>query len=130
MCGDHLVLMMGDTFASTIETAIENLSIPKPIPFEAVKVSHHGSNGNLSKSLLGKFKSHRFFIPGGKGSKYPSIKTLGRIAESNKDEFPKQIVFSHNCTNSEKIHNLSDEDKASLGIETSINEEEYELFEW
>lgn len=131
-CGEHKIAMLGDSFASTIEKAIDNkyVDFAKPIECDAIKVSHHGSNGNSSKSLFERINSHKYFIPGGKGEKYPSWGTLGRIAETCKDEEDKLIVFSHSCAITQKMNELGDEDKRKLGIKTIITEEEYELFEW
>ena len=125
------IAMLGDAFASTIEdTIVKKYSDDeKPIACEAIKVSHHGSNGNNSKTLCNLISSHRYFIPGGKGTEYPTWGTFGRIVESNKDEYPKLVVFSHTCDMTELINGLSSEDKADLGVETIITEQEYELFE-
>lgn len=130
-CNGHKIAMLGDAFASTIEdTIVKKYSDDeKPIACEAIKVSHHGSNGNNSKTLCNLISSHRYFIPGGKGTEYPTWGTFGRIVESNKDEYPKLVVFSHTCDMTELINGLSGEDKAVLGVETIITEQEYELFE-
>ena len=130
-CNGHKIAMLGDAFASTIEdTIVKKYSDDeKPIACEAIKVSHHGSNGNNSKTLFNLISSHRYFIPGGKGTEYPTWGTFGRIVESNKDEYPKLVVFSHTCDMTELINGLSSKDKADLGVETIITEQEYELFE-
>ena len=130
-CNGHRIAMLGDAFASTIEdTIVKKYSDDeKPIACEAIKVSHHGSNGNNSKTLCNLISSHRYFIPGGKGTEYPTWGTFGRIVESNKDEYLKLVVFSHTCDMTELINGLSSEDKADLGVETIITEQEYELFE-
>lgn len=130
-CNGHKIAMLGDAFACTIEdTIVKKYSDDeKPIACEAIKVSHHGSNGNNSKTLCNLISSHRYFIPGGKGTEYPTWGTFGRIVESNKDEYPKLVVFSHTCDMTELINGLSGEDKADLGVETIITEQEYELFE-
>lgn len=130
-CNGHKIAMLGDAFASTIEdTIVKKYSDDeKPIACEAIKVSHHGSDGNNSKTLCNLISSHRYFIPGGKGTEYPTWGTFGRIVESNKDEYPKLVVFSHTCDMTELINGLSSKDKADLGVETIITEQEYELFE-
>lgn len=130
-CNGHKIAMLGDAFASTIEDTIvkKYCDDEKPIACEAIKVSHHGSNGNNSKTLYNLISSHRYFIPGGKGIEYPTWGTFGRIVESNKDEYPKLVVFSHKCDMTELINDLSSKDKADLGVETIITEQEYELFE-
>jgi len=131
-CGEHKIAMLGDAFASTLENAIDckYKNIPMPLLCDAIKVSHHGSNGNNSKALLERINSHLYFISGGRGEEYPTWGTFGRIAETHKDELVKKIVFSHQCDITEKMNGLSDEVKQELGVETIITEQEYELFEW
>lgn len=131
-CGEHKIAMLGDAFASTLEEAIDYKykNMPMPLLCDAIKISHHGSNGNNSKALFERINSHLYFIPGGKGEIYPTWGTIGRIAETHKDEMVKQIVFSHRCDITEKINGLNDKVKRELGIETIISEQEYELFEW
>lgn len=131
-CGDHKIAMLGDAFASTIENAIDKKYKGKamPIKCDAIKISHHGSNGNSSRALFDRINSHIYFIPGGKGEKYPTWGTLGRIAEIHRDERPKLIIFSHRCAITGRMSDeLSDETKQELGIKTIITEQEYELFE-
>ena len=130
-CNGHKIAMLGDAFASTIEDTIvkKYRDDEKPIACEAIKVSHHGSNGNNSNTLCNLISSHRYFISGGKGTEYPTWGTFGRIVENNKDEYPKLVVFSHTCDMTELINGLSSKDKADLGVETIITEQEYELFE-
>lgn len=131
-CGEHRIAMLGDAYASTIEKAIDNKykDRAKPIECDAIKVSHHGSNGNSSKALFDRINSHIYFIPGGKAEKYPTWGTFGRIAEIHKDEQAKLVIFSHQCTITEKMNGVAEEVKRKLGVETIITEQEYELFEW
>ena len=131
-CGEHKIAMLGDAFASTIEKAIniKYKHVKKPVECDAIKVSHHGSNGNNSKALFESINSHIYFIPGGKGEKYPTWGTFGRIAEMNKDERAKLIVFSHPCTITTMMNEMDKVEKLKLCIETTIDEQEYELFEW
>lgn len=131
-CGEHRIAMLGDAFADIVEETIDNKykDQAKPMECDAIKVSHHGSNGNSSKTLLDRINSHIYFIPGGKGEKYPAWGTFGRIAEKHKDDQAKLIVFSRQCTITEKMNGLNEEVKRELGVKTIITEQEYELFEW
>lgn len=131
-CGEHKIAMLGDAYASTIIDAVDAKypAVPKPIACDVIKVPHHGSNGNNSKMLYERIRSHRYYIPGGREENYPTWGTLGRIAESCHDGVLKTIVFSHPCSITRKMNELSAEVKQDLGIETAITEKEYELFEW
>ena len=131
-CGAHKIAMLGDAFSNTIVSAIDAkyATEDKPLECDAIKVSHHGSNGNNSRLLYEHINSHMFIIPGGKGDKYPTFGTLGRIAETHKDGQIKHIIFSYHSSQAEEMHAMDEEVKKDLGIETVIGEEEYELFEW
>ena len=129
-CGNHRIAMLGDAYAQTIEDSLFDKYKDKGIPLEcdAIKVSHHGSNGNSSKSLLEKIQASSYFIPGGKGDDYPSWGAFGRIAQSKAGM--KTVVFSHCCDMSKKIDGIDGDVKQTLMVETAISESEYELFEW
>ena len=131
-CGVHKVAMLGDSFAVTLENAIKNKygEEHKPLDCDAIKVAHHGSNGNTSKSLLEQINSNRYFIPGGSKDEYPTWGTIGRIALSHQEDGKSLIVFSHKGDMSKLINGLDDAEKETLHIETIITEQEYELFEW
>ena len=131
-CGVHKVAMLGDSFAVTLENAIKNKygEEHKPLDCDAIKVAHHGRNGNTSKSLLEQINSNRYFIPGGRKDEYPTWGTIGRIALSHQEDGKSLIVFSHKGDMSKLRNGLDDAEKETLHIETIITEQEYELFEW
>lgn len=128
--GNHRIAMLGDAYASVVLASLNNKykEIDSPIRCEAIKVSHHGSNGNSSKDLLNRINAPFYFIPGGKGTDYPAWGTLGRIVLSSQDM--KTIVFSHKCDMSEQMDSLDKDVKDALKMKTVITENEYELFEW
>ena len=128
--GEHKIAMLGDAYAKTVvDTLYEKYNaVGFPLKCDAIKVSHHGSNGNCSWSLLGTIQAPFYFIPGGKGEDYPAWGTFGRIAL--KHGGMKKVVFSHRCDMSERINGIRDEVKQVLNVETGIDENEYELFEW
>lgn len=129
-CGNHKIAMLGDAYADTIEDNLKEKYKNEGFPLgcDAIKVSHHGSNGNSSQPLLEIIKSHLYIIPGGKGTDYPTWGTFGRIALSSQDE--KMVVFSHRCDMSTQINDTAEEVKQALKVKTEISEKEYELFEW
>lgn len=131
-CSSHKVAMFGDAVSSTLEKSIldKYKMEKKPIVCDAIKVSHHGSNGNSSKTLLGLITSNKYFIPGGRKDEYPTLGTLGRIALSNQDGTQKLIVFSHKGDMSKMMDDLDSSVKDQLNLETIISDKEYELFEW
>lgn len=77
---NHKVLFMGDADPSQVATAIEKIypDEEKPIVFDLIKVSHHGSAHSMSQDLINAADSELYFFTGG-SKKAPSIQTLGRI---------------------------------------------------
>lgn len=55
------ILFLGDSHPCIIEQELRSLYGEGPIWFDAVKVSHHGSSGNTSPSLLKLIDSANFF---------------------------------------------------------------------
>ena len=77
---EHRILFMGDASPQTIYNSINRIyaTSPKPLLFDIVKVSHHGSAENTSKELISILDSQYFFFTG-KTSIAPSINTIARI---------------------------------------------------
>lgn len=128
--GSHRIAMLGDAYAHVVLASLNNKykEDTSPIHCDAIKVSHHGSNGNTSKDLLGRINTAIYFIPGGKGTDYPTWGTFGRIALSSQDM--KTVAFSHKCDMSEQMDGLGKDIKEAVKVQTVITENEYELFEW
>lgn len=95
---------------------IKGLSFP--IVFDAVKVSHHGSEYNTSMDLLEKIDSENFIFCGYNGDKAPHIKSIAKIITRplnseirhrnliyNMQEYRNRIINEFNKTN--KITELS-----------------------
>ena len=131
-CGEHRLLMLGDAHSDVVARQLDKKykDAGFPLVCDAVKVAHHGSNGNSDQDLISKVVSSLYFIPGGKGDKYPSWGTFGRIVLNHNDYRRKTIVFSHPCDINLAMCGLADEVKGTLNVETLISEQEYELFEW
>ena len=131
-CGGHRLLMLGDAHSDVLARQLDKKykDAGFPLVCDAVKVAHHGSNGNSGRDLTCKVACNRYFIPGGKGDKYPAWGTFGRIALNNIGKDRKTIVFSHRCDMTQAICGLDDGVKTALNIETLISEQEYELVEW
>lgn len=129
-CGDHKLAILGDAHSNTVEEQLKDKykTASFPLMCDAIKIAHHGSNGNSSKALLSRIVASVYFIPGGKGDKYPAWGTFGRIALSHQNE--KTVVFSHKCDMTEQMDALAPDVKETLKVQTVFSENEYELFEW
>lgn len=77
---EHRILFMGDAAPKEICDSINRkyATSPKPLLFDAIKVSHHGSSENTSKELISIIDSQYFFFTG-KTNTAPSINTIARI---------------------------------------------------
>ena len=76
----HRVLFAGDASHEQLHSELStgNIGNDKPILFDAIKVSHHGSNTGTSKKLMSLIDSEEYFIPCGT-SKVPSMSTMAKI---------------------------------------------------
>lgn len=76
----HRILFMGDANPDHVAEKIKDVykDIPKPILFDAIKISHHGSAHSTSKELVSIADSERYFVTGGANAR-PSYQALSRI---------------------------------------------------
>ena len=69
--------------------------------FDLIKVSHHGSLGNISIQLLDKIDSRRYlFSTDGKRHNHPDIETIAHIIH-RKAPFTRQLIFNYKTKSSE-----------------------------
>jgi beta-lactamase superfamily II metal-dependent hydrolase len=80
---EHRILFLGDASPEIVCSSLRKIySEEKPVIFDAIKVSHHGSAENTSKELVSLADSSRYFFTG-RTSSAPSINTLARIVTAN-----------------------------------------------
>lgn len=92
--GSANFLFLGDSLPSVV---IEKLKHFNNINFNICKISHHGSENNTSKDLLGYFKCKNYLIcTDGSSHDHPSVKTLARIIINNQNS---EFYFSSNTDN-------------------------------
>ena len=127
----HRILFMGDADPIQVSNAIENVykEEKKPIIFDLIKVSHHGSAHSTAHELMNVADSERFFFAGG-SNKRPSIETLGRIITTPLPEGIGYREIRYNRQNGllKELADLSDDEKKKLHIEVKNNENSYEVF--
>ena len=126
----HRILLMGDADPEQVSNAIEKVykDETKPVIFDLIKVSHHGSAHSTSCGLMDVIDSERFFFTGG-GKERPSLQTLGRIIIR---PLPNGIAYRdirYNRPNEilNKLASLSVDEKNSLHIRVNHNENGYEV---
>lgn len=76
----HRILFMGDANPNQVVKKIGDVynDAPKPVLFDAIKISHHGSAHSTSKELVNVADSERYFVTGGASAR-PSYQALARI---------------------------------------------------
>lgn len=76
----HRIMFMGDAAPEQVYEKLKEVyqGMAKPVLFDAIKVSHHGSAHSLSNELMDLADSERWFVTGGANTR-PSYQTLARI---------------------------------------------------
>lgn len=127
---NHKILFMGDADPIQVATTIEKTypNEEKPIVFDLIKVSHHGSAHSMSQELMNVADSELYFFTGG-SKKAPSIQTLGRIITT---PLPKNIScreIRYNRPNNllKKLLGLPEEAKNNLNFRIKENDNCYEV---
>ena len=126
----HRILFMGDADPEQVSNAIGKVykDETKPIIFDLIKVSHHGSAHSTSKGLMNMADSERFFFTGG-AKERPSLQTLGRIITNPLPDGIEYRDIRYNRPNVilKKLADLSLEEKNSLHIKVNDNQNSYEF---
>lgn len=126
----HRILFMGDADPIQVSSAIEKQykDESKPVIFDLIKVSHHGSAHSTSWELMNVADSGIFFFTGG-GKERPSLQTLGRIITRPLPEGVAYRNIHYNRPNEilNKLIALSVDEKNSLHVKVKHNENCYEV---
>ncbi|SDG70828.1 hypothetical protein SAMN05216518_1564 [Bacteroidales bacterium KHT7] len=72
------MFFFGDADALLLERQIKAKYTNRPIALDLIKISHHGSLTNTTKSLLNEIDAKYYVLSGGKGST-PNISTMAKI---------------------------------------------------
>lgn len=127
---NHKILFMGDADPSQVSTAIRKTypNEGKPIVFDLIKVSHHGSAHSTSEDLMMVADSGMYFFTGG-SEKAPSLQTLGRIITTDLPDGVQYREIRYNKANKvmTKLVELSEEEKDTLNFKIKQNDNCYEV---
>ena len=95
----HKILFCGDASPKVVSDKVKDVyaDLPKPIVFDAIKVSHHGSAHSTSKEQLSVVDSEHYFVTGGAKVR-PSFQALSRIvtAQLPQGVTNREIRFNRN----------------------------------
>lgn len=124
----HRILFMGDANPDQIVKKIGDVykDTPKPVLFDAIKISHHGSAHSTSKELVSIADSERYFVTGGANAR-PSYQALSRIiiAPLPEDLSHREIRYNReNDILKSLASNGSLKDKLHYSITANANEYE------
>lgn len=92
------LLFLGDSSPIDIEKTLENYISENSNKFEIVKVPHHGSKNNMSKTIIEAIECEKFLIStNGAKHKHPDAETIAKILYcENKNIYlnykPKQLI--------------------------------------
>lgn len=93
--GQKKILLLADSYASTVERKLRSLGYSPDNPLECsmVKISHHGSKGNTSRKLLSLINSKRYVIStDGSIFGHPDKRTIARIISAHDEN---KIYFNY-----------------------------------
>jgi len=125
---EHRILFMGDANPNLVVKKIGDVykDTPKPVLFDAIKISHHGSAHSTSKELVSVADSERYFVTGGASAR-PSYQALSRIiiAQLPEDLSHREIRYNReNDILKSLASNESLKDKLHYSITANANEYE------
>ena len=100
-CDELSVLMLGDSFPQELLECLKNrgYSNENKLKVDYVKVSHHGSQNNISNELLDIIECNNFLIStnGGLGqARHPQRETIANILCHPKRDYSKTVNFFFN----------------------------------
>lgn len=125
----HRILFMGDANPAQVVKKIGEVykGIRKPVLFDAIKISHHGSAHSTSKELVSIADSERYFVTGGANVR-PSYQALSRIIIAPLPENLSHREIRYNREN-DILKSLADNEslKDMLHYSVKANANEYEV---
>lgn len=117
------ILFLGDAAPSIVAKGLQELckSEEQPYKFDAVKVSHHGSSGNISCELLKIIDSPKYLFSTNGMYGHPDLSTLVKIAENHPNmKVEKELIFNYH-NDSEKWMNSMLEKRIELNFKTKVS---------
>lgn len=102
---DKKLLFLGDSHEDIIFESLEKLKHEDyNLKFDLMKVSHHGSNKNISNRLIDLIDCDKFlFSTNGSSHGHPDLETISKIVVK-KVEYQKELLFNYNLDVLEKLN--------------------------
>lgn len=127
--GGHRILFMGDAAPKQVAAKLGDVygETTKPVLFDVIKVSHHGSAHSTSRELVSIADSERYFVTGGANTR-PSYQALSRIIIAPLPEDLSHREIRYNRENDILKSLASNESlKDKLHYSVTANANEYEV---
>lgn len=110
------LLFLGDAHPSLIVHSLNEYQKENTIIFDLIKVSHHGSFGNISRELLNKIDSERYLIStNGQRHGHPDKETIAHII-TRKADFHRKLYFNYITANSKYFDRKDWKEKYNYSI--------------
>ena len=110
------LLFLGDAHPSLIVHSLNEYQNEGVIIFDLIKVSHHGSFGNISQEWLNKIDSERYLIStNGQRHGHPDKETIAHII-TRKADFHRKLYFNYITANSKYFDREDWKEKYNFSI--------------
>lgn len=120
---DKKLLFLGDSHEDIVFESLERLKVKDyNLKFDLMKVSHHGSNKNISNRLINLIYCDKFiFSTNGISHGHPDLETIAKIIVK-KTQYKKELLFNYNLEILEKLNNedLKKEYKYEIKCQSEI----------
>lgn len=118
------ILFLADSHMETINKSLKLLGYSEnnPLKVEMVKLSHHGSKGNLNYEFLNLVRSQKFLISTSGINKLPDKEALSRIVCNSKRNISETIEFIFNYPSRNYKNLFTSDDKKKYNFICSFNE--------
>lgn len=121
--GNRRVLFLGDAWAEDVVAKLRPLHAPtRPIIFDAIKVSHHGSFHNTSVDLLSVADSPCFLISSdGTRHGHPDFEVLAEIVD-RPAPFKRHLFFNYETAASKQLESHTSKSGTAFRVHVAEND--------
>nr|WP_272932125.1 AVAST type 1 anti-phage system MBL fold metallo-hydrolase Avs1a [Vibrio parahaemolyticus] len=117
------LLMLADAFAEDVLRELREMeAVGESMVFDAIKISHHGSNYNTSPELLSFVDAPRYFISSdGSKHNHPDIELLRAIVD-RQASFTRTLYFNYSTKESREIKEFQTTQGATFVVEENATD--------
>lgn len=114
---DKRLLFLGDSHEDIVFDSLAKLKDKDyDLKFDLMKVSHHGSNKNISNRLINLIICNKFlFSTNGLSHNHPNLEAIAKIVVNN-IKSKKELFFNYELDIFEKLNNEEEKDKYNYEI--------------